>query len=284
MPSGRGPRILSPMATSPPLDLSESPGACPTAADWEELLIESLRRPVQVSFGTSRTVPVRAEERGQPPVFCVRLHKAFSEAPLEVCDSLARWLLVGRRARRACTLLDNWIDQRMKREPTPSRSAPTLHPNGSTYDLGTLSQDVLNQYFKGHFGQERPLPGLTWGRRARSRSRHSLRLGSYDPVTHVIRIHPVLDQPEVPRWFVCFVLAHELLHAKWPPMRGSGQRWIHHGAQFRAEEAAHPDFKRAQDWETLQLPGLIRSARRGTKFRAKRSRGLRNLLGRQGSR
>ena len=272
------------MAAPLPLELSENPGACPTAADWEELLIEALRRPVQVSFGTSRTVPVRAQERGQPPVFCVRLHRAFSEAPEEVCDSLARWLLVGRRARRACKLLDDWIDQRMLRESTPPPPAPTLHPDGETYDLGTLAQEVLAQRFQGHFGEVRPLPGLTWGRRARSRSRHSLRLGSYDPLTHVVRIHPVLDQPEVPRWFVCFVLAHELLHAKWPPRRGRGRRWVHHGAQFRAEEAAHPDCVRAGDWEKLQLPGLIRSARRGTVFRAKRGRRLRDLLGRQGGR
>lgn len=272
------------MAASLPLELSENPGACPTAADWEELLIEALRRPVQVSFGTSRTVPVRAQERGQPPVFCVRLHRAFSEAPEEVCDSLARWLLVGRRARRACKLLDDWIDQRMQRESTPPPPAPTLHPDGATYDLGALAQEVLAQRFQGHFGEDRPLPGLTWGRRARSRSRHSLRLGSYDPLTHVVRIHPVLDQPEVPRWFVCFVLAHELLHAKWPPKRGRGRRWVHHGAQFRAEEAAHPDCERAGDWEKLQLPGLIRSARRGTVFRAKRGRRLRDLLGRQGGR
>lgn len=272
------------MAASLSLELSKNPGACPTTEDWEELLIESLRRPVQVSFGISRTVPVRAQERGQPPVFCVRLHRAFSEAPMDVCESLARWLLVGRRARRACTLLDNWIDQRMQQEPVPPRSAPTLHPHGTTYDLDTLAQEVLAQCFEGHFGEDRPVPELTWGRRARSRSRHSLRLGSYDPLTHVVRIHPVLDQAEVPRWFVCFVLAHELLHAKWPPKRGSGRRWIHHGAQFRAEEAAHPDCGRAHDWEELQLPGLIRSARQGTNFRAKKSRRLRDLIGRKGGR
>lgn len=280
LPCERSPPILCCMAASPPVDFPKTPGACPNTGDWEELLIETLQRPVQVSFGTSRTVPVQAQEKGRPPVFHVRLHRGFAEAPTEVCDSLARWLLVGRRARKACTLLDDWIEKRMQYEPKHPRPGPALQPEGTIYDLNSLAEEVLPRFFGGHFTDERPLPGLTWGRRARSRSRHSLRLGSYDPSTHVVRIHPVLDQQEVPRWFVCFILAHELLHAKWPPQRGSGRRWIHHGARFRAQEAAHPDFERAGTWEKLQLPGLIRSARRGSAFRAKKGRVMRSLLGR----
>jgi len=242
------------------------------------LLIEVLHRPVHVSFGRSHTVPVRAQEKGRPVVLEVRLHRAFADAPEDVCGALARWLLVGRRARRACTLLDGWIEQRMRAEPKHPRTPAALLPQGETYDLSLLAREVQQQFLANHFNQDRPVPGLTWGRRARSRSRHSLRLGSYDPATHVVRIHPVLDQPQVPRWFVCFVLSHELLHARWPPKRGSGKKWIHHGAEFRAHEASHPDYERALAWEKLQLPGLIRSARNGTPFKAKKARRFGGLL------
>jgi hypothetical protein len=83
-----------------------------------------------------------------------------------------------------------------------------------------------------------------------------------------VRIHPVLDQPAVPVWFVRYVLFHELLHAVLPPRRGRGSRWIHHGAEFRRRERDYADYARAIAWEDAHMPALIRSAKRGTPMRA----------------
>ncbi len=244
-----------------------SAGACPSPADFEAYLIEDLRRPVKVYFGRSRTVPVRSKENPANGVLELRLHRAFGEAPDEICEALVRWLRAGRRARRASALLDAWIEKRMGLEPARQPKQPTLQPQGEVYDLNTLAKAVIEEHFPGDFGADRTLPKLTWGRRGRSRSRHSLRLGSYDPLTHVVRVHPVLDQAKVPSWFVSYVLMHELLHAVFPPRRASAQRWVHHGPDFNAREQAHPDYARAQSWEKKNLAALIRSARSTKPFK-----------------
>jgi hypothetical protein len=173
--------------------------------------------------------------------------------------ALARWLRSGRRARRACTVLDEWIDERLARLHSEEPKAVALETKGRAYDLTALTERAV----AGHFGPDFRPPPVTWGRRGRSRSRHTLRLGSYDYQARVIRIHPVLDQPSVPAWFVQFVLFHELLHAALDDMPEPGTRKLHHGPEFRRRERAHPDYQRAIDWERRNVGLMIASARTG---------------------
>ena len=238
-----------------------------TPADWEELLGQELGHPVRVLYGRSRTVPVQARGQRLPGGggLEVRLHRMFAVAPAQVREDLARWLRVGRRARRACERLDGWIEQALAELPPPTRRRPTLAPTGHAYDLEAMAEPLWGGEFARDF-VERPRPGLTWGRRQRSSSRRSLRLGSYDPELNVVRVHPVLDQEGVPEWFVRFVLMHEILHAALPPRRGRGRRWIHHGAEFRRRERAFEEHAPALVWEERNLGRLIRSARTGERF------------------
>jgi predicted metal-dependent hydrolase len=93
--------------------------------------------------------------------------------------------------------------------------------------------------------------------------RRSLQLGSFDPETTLIRVHPVLDQPAVPRTFVRYVLFHELLHAELNEPCAPGRRMQHHGREFRRREAAYPGTAPALAWQERHLSALLRSARSG---------------------
>ena len=160
----------------------------------------------------------------------------------------------------------------MAAQPASARRAVVARPRGETYDLEALAEGLLALEFASDFGEELARPALTWGRRGRSKTRRSLRLGSFEPATHLVRIHPVLDQPGVPEWFVRFIVFHELLHAVMPPYQDGSGRWVHHGAEFRARERSYPDHDRACAWEQLMLPKLIRSARTGVPLRIPRRR------------
>jgi hypothetical protein len=228
-----------------------------TAEDLERVLVEELERPVRVVYGRARRTPVRAEVQGG--VLVVRVNAMFADAPAEVQLSLARWLRSGRRARRACTLLDDWIDERLARLHSEEPKTASLQTDGRAHDLARLAGAVVAE----HFGPDFEAPPVTWGRRGRSRSRHTLRLGSYDYHARVVRIHSVLDQPSVPAWFVQFVLFHELLHAALDDVPEPGTRKLHHGPEFRRRERAHPDYERAIEWERRNVDLMIASARTG---------------------
>jgi len=190
------------------------------------------------------------------------LHESFAEADPLVWEDLAKWLVSGRRARKACHRLDAWLD-RLRADPSSSPPEPG-HP-GDHHKLPELSQKVIDAHLEGEF-EGRQTPVISWATRKRSTARHGLRLGSYDSTKDLVRIHPVLDQQAVPEWVVAFVVYHELLHALVPSKR-IGRKLIHHGAEFRARERAHPDFERATEWEKRHLQRLIRSARTGKPMR-----------------
>ena len=90
-----------------------------------------------------------------------------------------------------------------------------------------------------------------------SRGRRSIRLGTYTHDLELVRIHPALDRESVPRFFVEFVVFHELLHHV-VPARRSGGRIDYHPPEFRARERTHPDYARAIRWEAENLEALLR--------------------------
>jgi len=231
--------------------------------DWSTYLAAELRVPVGVVYTRSRKTPVAVRTLREPRgALEVRLHKLFAEAPPEVHGAVASWVRSGRRAPRACAQLDAYIAEILRRHP-PTAAKRALVPRGEHHDLDGLARELLAHELAADFPSESDRPHIGWGRRSPSRTRRSLRLGSYDGDGRIVRIHPVLDQPAVPDWFVRYVVFHELLHAVYPVERGADDRWIHHGRAFRRRERAYPDHRRALAWERAHLNALIRSARTG---------------------
>ena len=88
------------------------------------------------------------------------------------------------------------------------------------------------------------------------RRRKSIRLGVYDHQTREIRVHPALDRPEVPAFFVEFIVFHEMLHQLFPSSNGPGRR-VHHPRAFRDCERAFPLYEAAITWERENLRALL---------------------------
>jgi len=234
------------------------------ARDWSAYLTAELKSPVEVHFSRARKTPVILTSSGRGSL--VRMNAFFSEAPPDVRQALAAWLRSGRRAKRASRTLDAWIEERLALLLRDEPRAVSLRQVGEAHDLARLSEGLLETEFEGEF-DERTWPRITWGRSGRSRSRHTLRLGSYDYLSRVVRIHTVLDQPAVPSWFVRYVLFHELLHAALPCHEPAAGRRVFHGPDFKRRESAYADTARARVWEREHLGALIHSARTKRRMR-----------------
>lgn len=229
--------------------------------DWERLLGAALERPVRVRYVRARTSVVRSQPQRDGSLE-LRLNAMFADAPALVQRALATWLRSGRRARHASAELDRWIEARLVRLHREAPRRARLAARGEHHDLAALAAELIEREFAGAFETHGGAPGLTWGRAAPSRSRHSLRLGSYDYAARVVRVHRVLDAADVPDWFVRYVLFHELLHAALEECDHRGRRVLH-GPRFKERESRYPDFERARAWESRHVAALIRRARRG---------------------
>lgn len=245
------------------LELFPQPTPKRCAEKWSQELSQRLERPVSLSFGRARHNVVVAKSRGQG--LHLRLNEHFASAPEEVSEALFSWLKNGKRAQRACNILDDWIEtlnQRLTREP---RRTPTIRQAGQEHQLEPLAASLIETHFAGELDAPSqalgPWPGrVTWGRRGNRRPRRSIQLGSYDPEQRLIRIHPVLDQAFVPRFFLRYVLFHELLHAALHQAAPEAPRGRPHPPAFQVRERAYPDFEHALLWQKTHLRRLLSSA------------------------
>lgn len=71
-----------------------------------------------------------------------------------------------------------------------------------------IYSSLNEEYFDGSLSVD-----ITWGRRQTRGVYRKRRLGSYDAAGSLIRIHPALDKPAVPRFFIEYIVYHEMLHA-----------------------------------------------------------------------
>jgi hypothetical protein len=174
-------------------------------------------RPVVLSITDNRhSIISHAVKQG---VLQARIHHMFLDAPPRVVDALVRYVV--RDDRAASLIVGQYIEDNGGRLARRRARAIPLHAKGTHHDLLSIFNDLNNRYFDGACHAL-----ITWGRRTQSKRdkpRLAIKLGSYSNLERLIRIHPVLDRSWIPRYFVAYVVYHEMLHHMIPAARGSSR-------------------------------------------------------------
>jgi len=87
---------------------------------------------------------------------------------------------------------------------------------------------------------------ITWGKNYKNRLR-SIRFGSFDKRNNLIRIHPVLDNNNIPTHFIISVIYHEIAHYIINEMHNDLKP--HHKEFYKLLKKIDPDYKKSYDWE-----------------------------------
>lgn len=203
-------------------------------------------------------------------VLHARVHHMFLDAPPRVVDALVRY--VTRDDREASQIVGQYIEDNGARLARRRARAIPLVAKGKHHDLLQIFKDLNERYFGGNCHAL-----ITWGRRTRrkgNKPRRAIKLGSYSSLERLIRIHPVLDRAWVPRYFVAYVVYHEMLHHMIPSARGNARqassniasakgqvaRRILHPPEFLEREREFRNFERALDWERRHINRLLRAS------------------------
>jgi hypothetical protein len=117
--------------------------------------------------------------------------------------------------------------------PMPA-SASNRIPLLVTDRLESLAREVHRTYFFKY----PPLP-VRWGQQISRKKRRSIRLGSYNHATAEVRIHPILNSPQIPAFFIQSVIYHEYLHHVLGP---------HHNRRFHQAERQFRYHRESQEW------------------------------------
>jgi hypothetical protein len=181
----------------------------------------------------------------------------FLAAPDEVVLALARFVR-GTDA-SASALLDKHIERHRafirRIPPAELRRRLRIEPVGRHHDLQHIFDALNRRYFSGVVRAT-----ITYGPAPQLRlPRKSIKLGSYSAEARVIRIHPALDQPRVPRFFVEWIVFHEMLHNRHRARLGRDGRQRVHTPDFVKHERRFRHLVRAQAWEAEHLDWLLRA-------------------------
>jgi len=240
-----------PVAGAPP-DGTPTGGEAPRAETADPAAVETLRKELcrlsgmhvflKITNNTHSLMRVAHEQGGLHAR--LSLHWMFLDAPQAVITSLAGWVRHPRTLRKN-SLLKAYMRANTDRIPAAEPRHVTIRTKGSQYDLAELYAEVNAAEFNGEVDAQ-----ITWGVMlpvGGGRSSH-FRLGSYMEAGKLIRIHPVLDNPEVPRFVIRSIVFHEMLHAFLGIYKEEGKRRQIHHSGFKQREQQYKDHEAAEAW------------------------------------
>jgi len=182
----------------------------------------------------------------------VRLHHMFADADPVITRALAHY--IADNDAEASRILGDFIDANADHVRGRARRAPTqlIFTAGEHHDLRTIFDELNARYFDNRIDA-----AITWGARSgRPRRRNSIKMGSYSVEDRLIRIHRSLDRAFVPRFFVAWIVFHEMLHQVHDIRVKNGRREFH-SKEFLADEAAFELYDQAKIWERCHLDALL---------------------------
>ncbi|MCX7624868.1 MAG: hypothetical protein N2Z21_01430 [Candidatus Sumerlaeaceae bacterium] len=223
-----------------------------SAESFQRRLEELVGAPLilRLNCNTSQVLSVKTPAGSSLPI--VSVHRAFLQADDKVLRAVAQFI---RQPTPHCRRVLRQFIASIPHEEfrQPARQTLRLCSRGRYYDLDQILRDLINTFFSAELSV-----AITWGRNGKPlcRRRRHIQLGSYNHHQRVIRIHPMLDSPHVPEYFVRFVVYHELLHAKLDSQRDASGRRQLHTRTFRLLERRFPHYKEAVAFEREFLKSI----------------------------
>ena len=175
----------------------------------------------------------------------------------------------------AASILEQQFPAMSTRHKKPAKSKPTRKPvrkrhslmprgavqrqfefstEGKHFDLQAIFDRINHRYFRNRLRNYT----ITWGRRRRQKPESYIVFGSIQEEDRLIRIHPLLDREFVPRWYIEYVVYHEMLHAFVPDKYDSAGRRIVHHEGFNSREKKFRHYRAAIGWEQENLGRFLK--------------------------
>jgi predicted metal-dependent hydrolase len=170
----------------------------------------------------------------------VRLQRIFLQSSQEVIDEIAEYI---KKGRGETPLLKKFVIENLGNIKVKSSHKRIMKTRGRFHNLREIFDALNKEYF-----DSRITCAITWGTKISRRFVKMRTLGSFDSQSNIIRINPVIDSKKVPKYFLSYIVYHEMLHADIGFAEKDG-RYSIHSKEFRKREKLFKQYKRALAWE-----------------------------------
>ncbi len=176
----------------------------------------------------------------------ISLHEMFMEANPLVLQSLVYYIFSrGIHQKKAKQTLKAFIEEQFQTMDLSSHiTDDKMMTLGDAYDLSEIYYGVNHSYFSGDLDLK-----ITWFGRKIARRKHSITCGLFDHPHRLIKVHRQLDQPIIPKYYVEFIVYHEMLHFVIPPFRNTKGMMCVHGHEFKEREKCFKYYQEVKHWE-----------------------------------
>ncbi len=193
---------------------------------------------------TDNTVSMLSVRHKKRNTILVRLHWMFLHADSDVIREIAAFI---KNTKIKTPSITKFIQENRKCIRQGSGKPISTNAQGKYHNLSEIFYFLNTKYF-----DDRIKAVITWGKRRRRWYKGKRTLGSYDQSSNVIRINPVLDQKSVPKYFVEFIVYHEMIHADMDSKKDK-RRDIIHTTEFKRREKLYKHYDKAILWEKRRL-------------------------------
>ncbi|MBI4819814.1 MAG: hypothetical protein HY791_26305 [Deltaproteobacteria bacterium] len=236
------------LAEDEPAWFAEQRQASPRAR-LEEALCQALGSKVVLWLTDNASTMISARKRGD--TIHARVHQLFVDAPGDVLKALASYLAEERPRPEDQATLKKYVESYRGVLNEALYRRLRIEPLGEYHDLARILDRVNREYFEGKINAQ-----ITWSNAPRGKRRATITLGTYAHELRLIRVHPALDQPFVPEYFLEYVVFHEALHQVHP--QTEADRRDVHSESFMADERRFRRYHEAKAWETRNITKLLR--------------------------
>jgi predicted metal-dependent hydrolase len=204
----------------------------------EDYIRKITSKPIHLTL-TSNTVSMVSIREKESTIF-IRLHRMFLNADRDVLDEIGAFI---NSKKRPTQKVKEFIHRNKVCIKERNPRAVYSKPHGQYYNLHDMFEVLNRAYFSNSVSS-----AITWGNKSPRRAVKKRRLGSYQRDKDIIRINPVLDSKIVPRYFVEFIVYHEMLHAALFVESGNARQRVH-SLEFKRRERLFKNYALALQWE-----------------------------------
>ncbi|MFH0924461.1 MAG: SprT-like domain-containing protein [bacterium] len=210
----------------------------------QDFLSKLLNKQVTVTFTENRRIIMRVRHISKDRIN-LRIHKIFLQADVKIIQAIANFV----EKKEASSV--KYIKLFFKEQSHLLKETSTFKKGRKTYDNSRLKAqgnfynlkeiyDYLNKFY---FNQQLDIP-VIWSKRTNKPRQRSIRLGSFYPNDNLIRIHPKLDNENIPYYVVESIVYHEMVHGY---LNKNGYN-LNHTRDFKTVEKKYQYFKQANQW------------------------------------
>jgi hypothetical protein len=209
-------------------------------SEFQKKLENDLKKSVKLTINDNRSTMLSV--KWEPGCTKVSLHRFFVNAPDNIMKSLACY--IKQEEKTISNSVRSFIEDSMRKlDYSHLLNKMKLDVNGITYNLKTFLDEINKDYFDNLINLN-----ITWFGRRNQKNRSQVTFGLYYEPLKLIKIHRLLDKPEVPDYMISYVIYHEMLHFVCPSYFDKNGKHRIHNKEFREKELQFKDYQIAQDW------------------------------------